>query len=38
MDALCSRFQVIRMASSRFEMVVNAVDDDDGELNEDEVI
>ncbi|MFS7962243.1 hypothetical protein Hanom_Chr08g00724371 [Helianthus anomalus] len=36
--ALCSRFQIIHMDSARFEAIVNNVNNDDGELNEGNII
>ncbi|MFS7999671.1 hypothetical protein Hanom_Chr12g01169161 [Helianthus anomalus] len=36
--AICSRFRMIHMDSARFEAIVNGVDNDDGELNEGDII
>ncbi|MFS7893661.1 hypothetical protein Hanom_Chr00s001031g01672381 [Helianthus anomalus] len=37
-DALCSRFQMIHRDCARFEEIVNNVDNNDGKLNEGDII
>ncbi|MFS7956629.1 hypothetical protein Hanom_Chr07g00656811 [Helianthus anomalus] len=37
-NAISSRFKTIHLKSSRFEMIFNAIENDDGELTEDDVI